>query len=96
MKHELEQYYPGDELWAAFVAATPRAIDDFAGAHDLVSALGGSQDLARVLYAIIGDTVPTWVTTRKDMLDAKSPMECAAGDDALLRRLRTMLMRMGG
>jgi hypothetical protein len=89
----LEEHYPGDDAWANFVASTPEGFDRFAGATALANALSGDRELAAVVYVHLGEQALAWVESPKGMLDGLSPAACLS-DIVLLRRLRTMLMRM--
>jgi hypothetical protein len=89
----LEEHYPGDEAWANFVASTPEGFERVADATALANALWGDRELAAVVYGHLGDQALAWVESPKEMLDGLSPAACLS-DMALLRRLRTMLMRV--
>ncbi len=91
--HELERYFPGDEAWAAFVAVHAPGWAAYPHQDALVTALGGHEDLALVLRALVGPGVMAWIDRPVPALDGLTPRICA-GSPVGLMRLRSMLMRM--
>ena len=83
---ELEQYYPGDDAWRDFTAVFTNKPSD-----ELVQACNGDHDLAKVIdYYTEG---LNYLNCKVPALDKKTPKE-SLNDENLMRRLRTLIMRM--
>jgi hypothetical protein len=93
MAHRLEEHYAGDEAWAAFVEALPDEWDQCTFKEELWLSLQGNVDLAKLIYFQARDTSLAYINKPVPALDGLSPIACLA-TPTLLRRLRSMLMRM--
>lgn len=89
----LEDYYRGEHAWRLFA-------DSFAAdwklcgfKSELIVALGGREDLAKVVFAAVGDAALSWIASPIPALTNLTPLECLQSE-SLLRRLKVMLMRM--
>lgn len=92
-KHKLENYYKGDDAWKAFVMNFEQNWLKCDYQEELVRDLGGQEDIAVVIFATVNDKCRTWIHQPIPALDGLSPQECVKSQ-MLLKRLRTMLMRM--
>jgi hypothetical protein len=93
MARNLEQYYPGNEAWSNFVKAIPPEIDRYRLKNELVQSLGGDTEIAKVVFFHVGDGAIRWIAEPVPALDGLRPIDCVA-DQALIRRLKTTLMRI--
>lgn len=93
MVHGLEKYYPGDDAWHNFVQVFSSAWSDCNCQDEMTQKLNGQRDIAMVIYGINRSGWATWIDLHIPALDGASPVECVA-DPMLVRRLRTMLMRL--
>lgn len=89
----LETYYKGDEAWQVFVSAFEEHWEKCYFKEELIGALNGQEDIALVVYASVKDRWKSWIDQPIPALDGLSPHDCVK-NQILLRRLRTMLMRM--
>ncbi len=88
---QLEQYYPGDDIWLAF-SALQRTIPEPA----IITALKNTfpdEALVYVIGGIMGDAALAWIEKEIPALDNLRPVDCV-GNAKLEKRLKTMLMRM--
>ncbi|WP_338522062.1 hypothetical protein NUH87_17720 [Pseudomonas batumici] len=90
---KLEEDYPGDTGWQALVALYEEDyLDD--QARQLAAVMNEHLDMAVILYGKRGlDEGLWWLEQQVPALDDLKPMECLH-DPILIRRLRTVLMRM--
>ncbi len=89
----LEKYYPGDAAWQNFAALFD---DDWAACNfraDLLKALGGEEEIAKVVYGSVFRRALRWIDEPVPALLNQTPRACA-GTEAGRKRLKTMLMRM--
>ena len=93
MKHELENYYPGDDAWYNFVQVFSGVWNDCDCQDEIIQKLNGQKDIAMVIYGINGNNWATWIDLPIPALDGVSPVECVV-EPMLVKRLRTMLMRL--
>jgi hypothetical protein len=93
MAHELEQYYPGDTAWSNFVSVFDVDWPTCRFQESLIENLCGQTDIAKVVFALTGDEAVRWIHTPAPALDGLSAADCVASP-RLVRRLRSMLMRM--
>jgi len=89
----LEKYYPGDDDWNEYVIHFNDDWNESDIQLRLLNKLGNQQDLAKVISGKVGAEALNWVSKNIPALDGLTPIECLA-DDALVKRLKTALMRM--
>ena len=88
----LEKYYQGDDLWRTFAETFSANWEQCNIKNELLVALGGHEDLAKVIFAAVGDSALTWINSPIPALDGLSPQECLRSE-VLRKRLRVMLTR---
>jgi hypothetical protein len=88
----LEKYYQGDDYWRRFAETFSANWERCNFKNELLVALRGHEDLAKVVFAAVGDSALTWINNPIPALDGLSPQECLRSE-VLLKRLQVMLTR---
>ena len=88
----LENYYSGDESWAALEELGLGRHRDVPTVLSLSQALNEDLGLACVIYEVIGSGAFAWLDNKLPVLDHIRPLDCV-GDPRLIKRLREALMR---
>jgi Protein of unknown function (DUF2384) len=60
---------------------------------EFVQKLDGHGDIASVVWFLMGDSSVAWISQPDPALDGLRPIDCLASP-SLIRRLKSMLMRM--
>ncbi len=91
----LEEYYKGDEKWDLFVSYYSDNWKECENKDLILSCLLGNEDIAKVIYGIEGSVEDTLVYINYNIpaLEGLTPIECLK-EQSLIKRLKTMLMRM--
>lgn len=94
MRKQLEDYYPGDEVWRdSAQIARQQYWTDSPLQREILRQVNGDSDLAGMIYAKVGDGCLEWLHMRVPALAGRKPINCFVSE-AHLRRLREALMRM--
>lgn len=88
--NRLEQYYTGDEEWIRFSGLYSNTTGSIVS--ELENILK-DRSVANVIDGILGNTSLVWIYKKVPALDNLRPVDCM-DDQALKKRLKTMLMRM--
>lgn len=89
----LEKYYPGDDKWRVFVSCFENEWKKCTFQQKLTTQLSMNSDIAKVVYATVGDIALDWIKTAIPALENLSPQKCLETRSGTLR-LKVMLMRM--
>lgn len=89
--NKLEQYYLGDESWNNFYKLY-KDIPNTSHYSELKT-IFNDITLIKVIEGKIGATSLDWIVIKIPALDDLSPIDCV-NDPILIKRLKTMLMRM--
>lgn len=88
---DLENHYLGDKAWNRFTDLAMKASPFLP--TELVSACGGDQRLAAAVLLATGESALAWMDRKIPALGGRSASKCLESE-RLLRRLRSVLMRM--
>jgi hypothetical protein len=86
----LEKYYQGDDCWRKFAETFYANWEQCSIKNELFAAMGRREDLAKVIFAAVGDSALTWIDNPIPALDGLSPRECLRAE-VLQKRLLVML-----
>lgn len=89
----LESYYSGDAVWNNLLSLAATSWIDSDLQKELTASLNNHIDIAKVMYAILGDESIRWIHRKIPALDNLTPKECLE-NPRLLLRLKEGLMRM--
>lgn len=87
----LEKYYLGDDAWKNFYTLYENLPDTLH--HNKLNELFNDITLVKVIEGKMGKTAMDWIARKIPALDNLRPIDCI-DNTALLKRLKTMLMRM--
>lgn len=93
MQKQLEDYYSGDEAWAANVTAATQYWTNSPLQRTLVARVNNDLELAIMIYGKIGDDCLEWLEMRVPALGGRKPINCLKSP-RFVRRLREALMRI--
>lgn len=88
----LEDFYSGDDAWAATVAIARAQWGD-SDVHGELLRRVEDVSLAMVIFARMGEGCLEWLDTPVPALSGRKPINCLASEP-LVRRLREAVMRM--
>lgn len=95
----LENYYRGDEAFAAFATAIEPVVRDslaqWGDWSELVVLCRGDEALARAVFYAAAESSLTWMNERPPVLEGMTAAECLESPTGLAR-LKEALMRSGG
>jgi hypothetical protein len=90
---DLEDFFSGEGSWNKFVEAFNGEWEKCPFKNKLISALGGHEDIAKVVYSSVKEKSLEWINESVPALGNISPRECLVSERTV-KRLKEMLMRM--
>lgn len=89
----LEYHYSGDQAWNHLLHLAESSWINSELQKQLSISLDNHLDIAKVMYAILGDESIRWIYKKIPALDHLTPLECLESP-RLIQRLKEALMRM--
>ncbi|MBK8870877.1 MAG: hypothetical protein IPN19_07450 [Elusimicrobia bacterium] len=90
---ELEDFFSGEKNWNKFVDVFNAEWEKCPFKKQLITALDGHEDIAKVVYSSIEEKALEWINESVPALGNMSPRECLVSEGTV-KRLKEMLMRM--
>lgn len=90
---ELENFFSGEKSWLKFVGAFNVEWERCSFKEQLITALGGHEDITKVVYSSVEEKALEWINATIPALGNISPRECLVSEGKV-NRLKEMLMRM--
>lgn len=90
---ELEEFFSGENSWNKFVEVFNAEWGKCSFKKQLITALGGHEDIAKVVYSSVEEKALEWINESVPALGNISPRECLVSERTV-KRLKEMLMRM--
>ncbi len=89
----LERYFPGEAEWIRFAYLFKDEWEKCIIKNEILENLNGHKDIAMVMYGYGSESTFKWIDQKIPSLDNLSPKDCLK-DPLLIKRLKSMLMRM--